>query len=80
MDLSMYLARIVGTSLRVYPLIEARLPRSWRFMSYQRGASAIAGTKTAAISHAMKEFGKACPGTARLGKGFMTMSNYGGTK
>lgn len=50
----MYLARVVvGSKPQVYPLIGALyFPRAWRFMSYERGAAAIAETKAGAIREA----------------------------
>lgn len=57
----MYLARIVGASKpQVYPLIGVLyFPRAWRFMSYQRGAAAIAETKVEAVVMAEQEFCRA---------------------
>lgn len=58
--MSMYLARIVGASKpRVYPLIGALyFPRAWRFMSYEKGAAAIAETKTSAVASAVRELSR----------------------
>lgn len=57
----MFLARLVtGTKPQVYPLIGAlHFPRTWRFVSYGKGAAAIAETQTAAISAARREIGRA---------------------
>lgn len=56
----MYLARIVGASKpQVYPLIGALyFPRAWRFMSYERGAAAIAETRLEAIVEARREMAR----------------------
>ena len=56
----MFLARVVaGSSPQVYPLIgELYFPRAWRFMSYQRGAAAVAETQVKAIVAARMEFGR----------------------
>lgn len=56
----MFLARIVGGAQpRVYPLVGASYcARSWRFMSYERGAAAIAETKLEAIVEARREMAR----------------------
>lgn len=51
----MYLARISGSRLFVYPLIGEHRPAVWRFWSYERGAAAKDKTKTAAIAKARRE-------------------------
>lgn len=54
--MSMFLARLIpGRKPQVYPLIGALyFPRSWRFVSYGRGAAAIGETQTAALSAARR--------------------------
>lgn len=51
----MYLARLTGAKLWVYPLIGEHRPVAWRFWSYERGAAAKDVTKTAAIAKARRE-------------------------
>lgn len=51
----MYLARLIGTKLDVYPLIGDHRPAAWQFWSYENGAAAKAETKLAAIAAARKE-------------------------
>jgi hypothetical protein len=52
----MFLARIVGAGkAQVYPLSGALFfPRSWQFVSYQRGAAAIGMTQTEALRMARR--------------------------
>lgn len=45
----MFLARLVGAKVQVYPLIGSHKVRAWRFWSYQRGAAAIGHTELQAI-------------------------------
>lgn len=56
----MFLARVVvGSAPQVYALCGSLyFPRSWPFMSYERGAAAISDTKTAAIVAARNELSK----------------------
>lgn len=51
----MYLARITGSKLFVYPLIGQHRPVVWRFWSYECGAAAKDKTKTSAIAKARLE-------------------------
>lgn len=51
----MYLARIVGRDLQLYPLVGQSQPRAWRFVSYRKGAAAVSTTAFKAIVEARRQ-------------------------
>jgi len=51
----MYLARLTGSKLFVYPLIGEHRPAVWRFWSYEKGVAVKDETRTAAIAKARRE-------------------------
>lgn len=50
-----YLARVTRAEVQVYALRESRLPRVWRYISYQQGVAAIDDTPVRAIAAALRE-------------------------